>query len=373
MPRCPCELFFVCKFPLCTCDFPLALAREPQPCPAVPANYSLFASFPSALAVFPSRSREGLNRALRAATHKRDSRLPSARGKMQERSNLQKQPPKREAPGQGRGEIHGLQGAKATGIPLALARGPQPCPAVPANYSLFASFPSALAIFPSRLRAGAPTVLSARPLTNAIRFRPRPEGIRGKSAETWKQPRRGAPGQGRGEIHGLQGAKITGIPLALARGPQPCPAVPANYSLFASFPSALAIFPSRSREGLNRALSWPLTTAFPVCCALGKCRGSTARNSAPKREAPGQGRGEIHGLNGAKTTGIPLALARGPQPCPAVPANYSLFASFPSALAVFPSRLREGQSARAAPCSSSASSRSLKAFRTAHPSASLLK
>jgi hypothetical protein len=59
---------------------PLALARGPQPCAAVPVDSSLLAGFPTTLAIFPSRSREGPNRALRAAAHKPDSRSANPRG-----------------------------------------------------------------------------------------------------------------------------------------------------------------------------------------------------------------------------------------------------------------------------------------------------
>jgi hypothetical protein len=168
---------------------PLALARGPQPCAAVPVDSSLLAGFPTTLAIFPSRSREGPNRALRAAAHKPDSRLANPRG------------------------MRGNSGSREP----AQKGSPRPRP----GGNPWEERPEENRVSP-RARARAPTVLSARPLTNPIRVRPTPAECWG-TADQENQPKRGAPSQGRGETREMKGAQRKG-------------------------------FPSRSREGPNRAL-----------------------------------------------------------------------------------------------------------------------
>jgi hypothetical protein len=105
-------------------------------------------------------------------------------------------------------------------------------------------------------------------------------------------------------------------------------------------------FPSRSREGPNRAaLAATLQTEF----AFGTSRGNALDNGgykAPRRGAPGQGRGEIRGMKRTKRSGVPCAaFTHRISPCararaPTVPRTGCEFP--PRLFAGFPSRSREG-------------------------------
>jgi hypothetical protein len=293
--------------------FPLALARGPQPCPAVPAAFSSVCRFPLFCRVspflqgfpsrlregpnraplclrifpcvskvvfladlplrlrcrpflqgFPSRSREGPNRDSFAAAHTPVSRLAESEGNSETMAEKKAQP-KGGAPGQGRGETRGMKSAKRSGVPCPAFThqvSPRACAratTVPLCLRIFSSvcrFPLFCRVSP-RARARAPPLPRGACnfpalFENSFLLGDFPHSLRFSPLLSW-------------------------FPLALARGPQPCPAVPADFPLCVKvcftcgFASSVAVSPlfcrvsPRARARAPTVKPLPrFTNAFPL-------------------------------------------------------------------------------------------------------------
>jgi hypothetical protein len=294
------------------------------------------------------------------------------------------------------------------GSPLALARGPQPCAALVAVSLFFAWSPLALARRPhpcsrsacgfSALFAVSPTWLSVSPLrlrcsprarARAPALQPRfslfqaaseaAEGrqyVRIPRSSTIRVP----PGLGRGP-QPYSFRPFPRSPLALARGPHPCSRSACGFSAFfpvcgfphldcrfplflCGVPLALAPFPSElpcSPRARARAPTLCRSGGgFPFLCAVSPRARAKAPPVLPQclrilRVVCGFPHLAVgfpssfavfpsHSRHSPLNCHVPLALARGPQPCAALVA-VSLF------LAGLPSRSREGSNL-GPPCTS---------------------